>query len=306
MTSTTTRRAAAAIATALAATTFLTVTGTARAAATCTPADPPPQVLAVTAEDISFGSGRQSIRVTVRNPCGGGAVYECSNDPSTTCTGLSLKLRRAEPVGSSASYCAHWRSTDGDADGSGPVATAGPGVYDSPLSLSWSLQALDDPEQPAMTNACSGPWDVVVVPYNHIKVDYRYTVSRGPEFTALKAFSLLRVARLTTDASPEPVRRGATVTVTGRLTRQMLARDRLSTHGGGSTYVALAATSVVLQRRTHSGDYTSLRTVRSDGSGRLSARLKALPGDRCYRWTFRGTDPTGAVTSGGDSVHVRR
>ena len=110
---------------------------------------------------------------------------------------------------------------------------------------------------------------------------------------------LLLRTRLTADASPEPVRRGRPVTVRGRLTR-------LSSNESAARYVAVAGARVVLQRRTLTGPYTSIRTVRTSDGGYLTTRLKALRGDRCYRWVYGGSPTTLAVASGRDCVHVRR
>ena len=96
------------------------------------------------------------------------------------------------------------------------MATATPGVYDYPLSVSWSLEYDDATEQPAMTNACAGPWDVIATPTNTTKVNDTYTTTRGESYTAKAAFSRYRGSRLTTNASPEPVRRGATASTTIR------------------------------------------------------------------------------------------
>ena len=96
------------------------------------------------------------------------------------------------------------------------------------------------------------------------------------------------------------------MTVKGRLTRQAMAPVRLSTGAHIDKYVAFGGEPVVLQRRTLSGTYHSIRTVRSTKDGYLTTKLKALPEDRCYRWVYRGSDTTLSVTAGGDCVHVRR
>ena len=158
----------------------------------------------------------------------------------------------------------------------------------------------------ATTSACAGPWDIVATPYNTYKVAGTFTTTKGAPFTAKAVFSLFRGSRLTTNASPEPVRRGATLTVKGRMTRQAMAPNRLSTGAHIDKYVAFGGEPVVLQRRTLSGTYTDLRTVRSTREGYLTTKLKALPEDRCYRWLYRGSATTLPVTSGGDCVHVRR
>lgn len=156
-----------------------------------------------------------------------------------------------------------------------------------------------------MTNACAGPWDVIATPTNTTKAAGTYTTTRGEPFTALRAFSLYRGSRVTTNASPEPVRPGGTVTVRGRLTRQMLAADRLDTNANGTKYVGFGGEPVLLQRRTLSGSYNTLKTVRTTKHGYLTTRVKALPEDRCYRWAYRGSHTTLPVTGGGDCVHVR-
>ena len=113
-------------------------------------------------------------------------------------------------------------------------------------------------------------------------------------------------SRLTTNASSEPVRRGATVTVVGRLTRQAMAPNRLSTGAHIDKYVAFGGEPVVLERRTLSGTYNNIRTVRSNRDGYLITKVKALPEHRCYRWMYRGSATTLPVTASGDCVQVRR
>jgi hypothetical protein len=103
-------------------------------------------------------------------------------------------------------------------------------------------------------------------------------------------------SRLTTNATPEPVRRGAMVTVRGRLTRL---------DGDTGAYVGYRGGSVTLQRRTLTGQYNNIRTIRSDSYGYLRTSLTALAQDRCYRFTFSGTATTAPSTAWGDCVHVR-
>jgi hypothetical protein len=312
MVRTTRRAAAAAVALLATSTTFLASTQPAEGAAPgCTPADAPPRVLAVHADDVALlpssrGFTQQAVRVTVRNACGGTSVYECEADPGTTsCTGLLLQLRRSGQVGEKARACAVRTSTDYSGTGDGPVATDQSDVYDYPLSKIWTFEASDDYGTPATTSACAGPWDIVATPYNTDKVAGPFSTTKGEPFTAKAVFSLFRGSRLTTNASPEPVRRGATVTVKGRLARQAMAPDRLSTGARIDKYVAFGGEPVVLQRRTLSGTYNTIRTVRSNKDGYLITKVNALPEDRCYRWVYRGSDTTLPVTAGGDCVHVR-
>jgi hypothetical protein len=77
----------------------------------------------------------------------------------------------------------------------------------------------------------------------------------------------------------------------------VVGRTRLTTNA--------APEPVALQRRTLSGAYTTVRTVRSNKRGHVT-RLTTPPEDRCYRWVFRGTSTTRAVAARGDCVRVRR
>jgi uncharacterized alpha-E superfamily protein len=86
----------------------------------------------------------------------------------------------------------------------------------------------------------------------------------------------------------------------------MLAKDRLDTGANSARYVGFAGERVVLQRRTLSGSYNTIKTVTSNRSGYVTASLKALAGDRCYRWVYRGSASTLPVVAGGDCVHVVR
>ena len=297
----TTRRAAAAAALALVAGTISILTGSASPASAvpaCAPDGPAPEALAVSAQDVTLNAKswfRQTISVTIRGGCSDLPAHSCSDDPGA-CTTLQFAFRRSGTVGPQARACAYREFTEADAVR--PTSNPNTFVYD--VGFPWSVHALDDTGQPAMTNACAGPWDVVVTPSNETKVNGSYTASKGQTYTQTKAFSLLRGARLGTNAGPEPVRRGAYVTVKGRLMRQQLAP------GSGATYAAYSSQPVQLQRRTLDGSYRYVRTVRSNRTGYVTTRLKALPEDRCYRFVFRGADTTKAVTASGDCVHVRR
>jgi hypothetical protein len=109
------------------------------------------------------------------------------------------------------------------------------------------------------------------------------------------SFRLLRAARLTTDAAPEPVVQGRTVTVTGTLSR---ANWQTLRYGG------YTGRDVALQFKPTGGTYAAVKTVRSGKGGKLSTTVKARK-DGCYRFVFRGSSTTAAVTSGADCLDVR-
>ena len=115
------------------------------------------------------------------------------------------------------------------------------------------------------------------------------------ERTGLAAPAVQRHSRLTVNASPEPVAKGRTVTVTGSLTRA-----NWDTH----TYAGYTVQPVRLQFREKGGSaYTTLKTVTTDGHGNLRTTFKASA-DGYWRYSFAGTPTTPAVSAAGDYVEV--
>ncbi|MGX2995407.1 calcium-binding protein [Streptomyces sp. JNUCC 64] len=106
-----------------------------------------------------------------------------------------------------------------------------------------------------------------------------------------------RAAKLTADASPGRVRRGANVTVDGTLTRADWDRDR---------YVGFAsgAGKVKLQFKKAGGTWKTVKTVAADSGGKVKTTVKASA-DGSYRFTYGGSTTTGTATSSGASVDVR-
>ncbi|MER6913110.1 hypothetical protein ABT354_15685 [Streptomyces sp. NPDC000594] len=111
-----------------------------------------------------------------------------------------------------------------------------------------------------------------------------------------KSFRLQRAGKLSVNASPEPVTKGQTLTVTGQLTRANWLSQK---------YWGYAGQSVKLQYRAKNAtSYTTLKTVKSNSEGKLSTTVKATA-DGYYRYTFAGTTTTQAATAAGDYVDVR-
>ncbi|MEU9452185.1 hypothetical protein [Streptomyces sp. NPDC048277] len=108
--------------------------------------------------------------------------------------------------------------------------------------------------------------------------------------------SIKKLSTLTADATPEPVKKGSTITVTGKL-----ARANWST----GTYAGYASQPAKLQfRKKGSSTYTTLKTVRTNSTGVLKTTTKATV-DGYYRYVFAGTTTTAASTATGDFVDVR-
>ncbi|MGW7660165.1 hypothetical protein [Streptomyces sp. NPDC054756] len=121
------------------------------------------------------------------------------------------------------------------------------------------------------------------------KVGYK---SQGGLGTTL----MQRYSKQTVNASPEPVKKGKTITVTGKLSRANWEDGK---------YHGYTAQPVKLQfRKKNSGAYTTLKTVTTNGTGELKATVTATV-DGYFRYTFAGTSTTPAATAAGDYVDVR-
>lgn len=121
----------------------------------------------------------------------------------------------------------------------------------------------------------------------------------GRSFTDLHAAASALIQRdstQTVNASPEPVAKGKTLTITGKL-----ARANWET----GSYHGYTAQPVKLQFRKYGTTaYTTVKTVTTDGTGNLKATVTASV-DGYWRYTFAGTTTTPPATAAGDYVDVR-
>ncbi|MEU9199710.1 hypothetical protein [Streptomyces sp. NPDC048332] len=120
---------------------------------------------------------------------------------------------------------------------------------------------------------------------------------KAEEYTATSGrVQIKRWARATVNASPEPVAKGKTLTVTGSLTRADWVKHK---------YTGVASGLARLQFcKKGSTVYTTVKSVRSSSTGALKTTVKASV-DGYWRWTFGGWDTTGSATSSGDYIDVR-
>lgn len=106
---------------------------------------------------------------------------------------------------------------------------------------------------------------------------------------------LKRAARATVNASPEPVAKGKTITVTGKLTRA---------NWSTKTYDAYGGRTVSLQFRAKGTDtFTTVKKVTSSSTGGLRTTVTAST-DGSWRWVYYGNSTTGAATAAADYVDV--
>lgn len=126
----------------------------------------------------------------------------------------------------------------------------------------------------------------------HIHIGYAFD-AWGPLGSGVQ---VKRAAKLTADAAPEPVKKGGTITVTGKLTRADWEAMK---------YTGYASQKATLQFRAKgSSSYTAVKTVTSGTGGALKTTTKATK-DGYYRYVFAGTATTGSATAPGDFIDVR-
>ncbi|MEU9988785.1 hypothetical protein AB0E10_18705 [Streptomyces sp. NPDC048045] len=136
-------------------------------------------------------------------------------------------------------------------------------------------------------NVLAGPWDV------YVELDSK----DGDHYGEVQGtHPVLRRSTLTVDAAPEPVAKGKTLTVKGRLTRANWDRYRYDGYGSQAARLQFRAAG--------STTYSTVRTVNTDSSGNLRTGVTAAR-DGYWRWAFGGTSTTAAVTTKGDFVDVR-
>jgi len=137
-------------------------------------------------------------------------------------------------------------------------------------------------------NAAAGTWNLgALVSANDF--DYIHRDAAG-------TFKVQRASKLTVNASPEPVRKGRTITVTGKLSRANW-EDNL--------YHGYAGQSVKLQfRKKGSSTYTTVKTIKTDSTGNLKTTVTAAT-DGYFRYSFAGTSTTPAVNAAGDFIDVQ-
>ncbi|GAA2950943.1 DUF5707 domain-containing protein [Streptomyces enissocaesilis] len=113
---------------------------------------------------------------------------------------------------------------------------------------------------------------------------------------AYKTHQVQRYAKLTVNASPEPVVKGKTITVTGKLSRA---------NWETSAYAGYTKQPVKLQfRKAGTSTYTTVKTVTSSSTGDLKTTVTAAS-DGYWRYSFAGTSTTPAISAGGDYLDVR-
>ncbi|MEU5194350.1 hypothetical protein AB0G86_09830 [Streptomyces scabiei] len=114
--------------------------------------------------------------------------------------------------------------------------------------------------------------------------------------TRSQTVQLKRAAKVTANASPEPVVKGRAVTVTGKLTRANWSTKK---------YNAYSGRTASLQFRAKGTDsFKTVKKATTSSTGALKATVAASV-DGSYRWVYYGNSTTGVATSAADHVDVR-
>ncbi|MER5743002.1 calcium-binding protein [Streptomyces sp. NPDC002225] len=139
-----------------------------------------------------------------------------------------------------------------------------------------------------VNNKAAATWDLgVLVSANDLNYIHRDAAAR---------FKVQRYSKLTVDAAPEPVKKGKTLTITGKLSRANWEDNK---------YHGYAGQPVKLQfRKKNSSTYTTVKTISTSSTGTLKTTAKASV-DGYWRYSFAGTSTTPAVSAAGDFVDVR-
>ena len=137
-------------------------------------------------------------------------------------------------------------------------------------------------------NGDSAPVDVVVSTYD--SANEEASRSFPDSFVVKRATGWDRF-----NASPEPVTKGARITVEGRL--RMVDWEK-------RTQVGYAGRSIAVEFRTRTGSYRRIKTVLTGSGGSLVTTVTAV-GDGYWRLRYGGNTIAGASTMRGDFVDVR-
>ncbi|MFC9290301.1 hypothetical protein [Streptomyces sp. NPDC057052] len=180
------------------------------------------------------------------------------------------------------------------------------GAFADPDNILFGYYAATCTDTSATTATCKGNIDVYPADGELLNSDagswkggalaLDYTTDDYADQGGLGSTLVQRNSKLTVNASPEPVVKGRTITVTGKLSRANW-EDNLY-HGYSTQPVKLQF------RKKGSSTYTTVKTINTTTTGALKTTVKATA-DGYFRYTFAGTSTTPAVSAAGDFVDVR-
>ncbi|WP_324783529.1 hypothetical protein [Streptomyces sp. H51] len=164
---------------------------------------------------------------------------------------------------------------------------------DSPTSADCEGDLYIDPPYTLDSNNDATSWKIAV---SARLWDKTHTQLKAHEYlTGFGSIAVKRAARATVNASPEPVAKGRTITVTGRATRADWVKH---------AYVGYADKLAKLQfRKAGTSTYQTVKYVRTGSTGYLKTTVTASA-DGYWRWSYGETSTTGGATAKSDYVDV--
>ncbi|MFH8756383.1 DUF5707 domain-containing protein [Streptomyces atroolivaceus] len=246
-----------------------------------------------------FGSGaktpRAAARAAVATPVISKVVVNGGKDivlGTTASKKISVSITASHPSGIADGYVDLWHGSDVETDVDGwvmPNEDAATCTNSSATTATCKMTITIVPGEDLYKNALAGTWHVTAgaLAGDQSSVAWNDYHSKA---------RVQRLSKVTVNAAPEPVKKGKTLTVTGKLSRA---------NWETGTYKGYATQAVKLQfRKKTSSTYTTVKTIKSSSTGALKTTVKASV-DGYWRYSFAGTSTTPTVTAAGDFVDVK-
>jgi len=207
---------------------------------------------------------------------------------------ITVAITASSPSGIADAYAYLWHGNIDEVDGFlAPTQEYGNcKVSANPTTSTCTVSITIDPQSEWLyTSSLAGTWKVAAGALADTGSEDDFTWNDSAAKTRIQRFS-----KLTVNASPEPVKKGKTLTVTGKLTRA---------NWDTGTYKGYATQPVKLQfKKKGAKSYTTVKTVKTSSTGTLKTTVKASV-DGNWRYSFAGTSTTPAVSAAGDFVDVK-
>ncbi|MEU0127639.1 calcium-binding protein [Streptomyces sp. NPDC006289] len=205
---------------------------------------------------------------------------------------ITVSVTASHPSGITDGYIDLWHGSDVETDVDGwviPNEDAASCTNSSATTATCKMTITIVPGYDLYKNALAGTWHVTA---GALAGDQTSVAWNDYQSTA----RVQRLSKVTVNAAPEPVKKGKTLTVTGKLSRA---------NWEAGTYNGYAGQPVKLQfRKKTSSTYTTVKTIKSSSTGVLKTTAKASV-DGYWRYSFAGTSTTPTVTAAGDFVDVK-
>ncbi|MFF2653968.1 DUF5707 domain-containing protein [Streptomyces sp. NPDC058045] len=205
---------------------------------------------------------------------------------------FTVSVTASHPEGIADAYVDFWHGTNVESDIDGLFFSNEEEATCTATSATTSTCKLTftvDPQVDLYKNALAGTWHVTV---GALAGDGTSVYWNDFHTTA----RVQRYSKLTVNASPEPVKKGKTVTVVGKLSRANWEDHK---------YHGYTGQPVKLQfRKKTSTTYSTLKTIKSNSTGNLKTTSTATTSGY-WRYYFTGTSTTPAVKAAGDYVAVK-